>query len=156
MRLIGDDGKQLGVLSIREARRMAEDADLDLVEIQPNSNPPVAKIMDYGKFLFHESKERSAAKKKQKVVKTKEVKFRPNTDIGDYEVKLRNLRSFLEEGCKVKVTVSFRGREMAHQELGQKLLERVKLDTEEQGKVEFFPKLEGRQLIMILVPKKAK
>lgn len=135
---------------------MAEELGLDLVEIQATSNPPVTRIMDYGKFLFQESKQRSAAKKKQKTTKTKELKFRPNTDVGDYEVKLRNLRLFLEEGCKVKVAVSFRGREMMHQELGQRLLERIRIDVEEYGKVEFMPKLEGRQLLMILGPKKIK
>lgn len=126
------------------------------MEISPNADPPVARIMDYGKFLFQESKQKAVARKKQKQVKVKEVKFRPGTDIGDYEVKIRNLRSFLEEGAKVKVTVFFRGREMTHQELGLKLLERVKADLVEYGKVEFFPKLEGRQLVMILAPKKSK
>jgi len=154
VRLIGDDGNQLGVMSLREARQMADEAELDLVEISPNVDPPVVRVMDYGKFLFQESKQRTVQKKKQKQVKVKEVKFRPGTDVGDYEVKLRNLRGFLEEGCKVKVTVFFRGREMAHQELGRVLLERIKEDLTELSKVEFFPKLEGKQLIMILAPKK--
>ena len=154
VRLIGEDGEQVGVLSLRDARKLAEDAGLDLVEISPNAEPPVARIMDYGKSLFQENKQKAVAKKKQKQVKVKEIKFRPGTDVGDYEVKLRNLRGFLEEGSKVKVTVFFRGREMAHQELGLKLLERVKADLVEQGKVEYFPKLEGRQLVMIIAPKK--
>lgn len=154
VRLIGEDGSQVGVLPVEEARRLALDAGLDLVEISPNADPPVARIMDYGKSLFQESKQKAIAKKKQKQVKMKEIKFRPGTDIGDYEVKLRNLRGFLEEGAKVKVTVFFRGREMAHQELGLKLLERVREDLTEHGKVEFFPKLEGRQLVMIIAPKK--
>lgn len=154
VRLIGEDGAQIGVVSIKEARQAATDAGLDLVEISPNADPPVVRVMDYGKFLFQESKQRVQAKKKQKQVKVKEVKFRPTTDKADYEVKLRNLRSFLEEGDKVKVTVFFRGREITHQELGMKLLERVKEDLTETGKVDFFPKLEGRQLVMILSPKK--
>lgn len=154
VRLIGADGSQVGVVPLREARKAAEEAELDLVEISPNADPPVVRIMDYGKFLFQESKQRAVAKKKQKQVKIKEVKFRPGTDKADYEVKLRNLRSFLEEGDKVKVTIYFRGREITHQELGMKLLERVRDDLAEDGKVEFFPKLEGRQLVMILAPKK--
>lgn len=154
MRLIGEDGSQIGVVPLKDARKMAEEAGLDLVEISPNADPPVVKVMDYGKFLYQESKEKAVAKKKQKRVKVKEVKFRPGTDKADYEVKLRNLRSFLEEGDKVKVTVFFRGREISHQELGMKLLERVKLDLAEEAKVEFFPNLEGRQLVMVLAPKK--
>ncbi len=152
--MIGDDGGQLGIVSIKDAKRMAEEASLDLVEISPNADPPVVRIMDYGKFLFQESKQKALQKKKQKQVKVKEIKFRPGTDKADYEVKLRNLRSFLEEGDKVKVTVFFRGREITHQELGMKLLERVRDDLVEHSKVEFFPKLEGRQLVMILAPKK--
>lgn len=156
VRLIGADGAQVGVLPIEEARKLAEEAGLDLVEISPNVDPPVARIMDYGKSVFQENKQKAVAKKKQKLLhkKMKEVKFRPGTDVGDYEVKLRNLRGFLEEGAKVKVTVFFRGREMAHQELGLKLLERVRDDLAEYGKVEFFPKLEGRQLVMVIAPKK--
>ena len=154
VRLIAEDGSQVGVVPIREAKQMAEEAAMDLVEISPNVNPPVVRIMDYGKFLFQESKQKSQAKKKQKIVKLKEVKFRPGTDIGDYDVKVRNLKSFLDEGCKVKVTVFFRGREMVHQDLGRNLLERVKKDLDEHGKVEFFPKLEGKQLMMIFAPKK--
>lgn len=156
VRVIGNDNSQLGIMSVIDAKRMAEQAGLDLVEISPNADPPVVRIMDYGKFLFQESKQRAQAKKKQKQVKVKEVKFRPGTDKADYEVKLRNLRSFLEEGDKVKVTIFFRGREITHQELGMKLLERIRDDLTEDGKVEFFPKLEGRQLVMILAPKKSK
>jgi translation initiation factor IF-3 len=142
------------VVSLREARRIAEEAGLDLVEISPNANPPVVRVMDYGKFLFQESKQRAVARKKQKQVKVKEIKFRPVTDIGDYDVKVRKLREFLDEGNKVKVTVFFKGRELSHQELGAKLLERVKEDLNEYGKVDFMPKLEGKQFIMILSPKK--
>ena len=127
---------------------------MDLVEIQPNADPPVVRVMDHGKHLFQLSKQRAVAKKKQKQIKLKEVKFRPSTDVGDYEVKVRNLRGFLDEGNKVKVTVWFKGREMTHQELGVQLLERVKEDLSDCGKIEFFPKLEGRQLIMILAPSK--
>jgi translation initiation factor IF-3 len=124
------------------------------VEIQPNADPPVTRIMDYGKFLFQQSKQRAAAKKKQKVIKIKEVKFRPNTDKGDYEVKLRNLRGFLHEGNKVKVTVWFKGREMTHQEFGLQLLEKIKEEVQDCSKIEFFPKLEGKQLVMVLAPGK--
>ncbi len=154
VRVIDEHGEQVGVLPLRDARKLAEDAGLDLVEISPNAEPPVVRVMDYGKSIFQENKQKAIAKKKQKQMKVKEIKFRPGTDVGDYEVKLRNLRNFLEEGCKVKVTVFFRGREMAHQELGLKLLERVREDLSEQGKVEFFPKLEGRQLVMVVAPKK--
>lgn len=154
VRVINAEGQQLGIVPTREARQLAEEQGLDLVEIQPQASPPVARIMDYGRFLFQESKQKAAARKKQKLVKVKEVKFRPTTDVGDYEVKLRNLRGFLEEGYKVKVTVMFRGREMAHQELGAKLLDRVRTDIDAVGKVEFFPKLEGRQLHMVLAPLK--
>lgn len=155
MRLIADDGSQVGVVLLKDAKRVAEEAGLDLVEISPNADPPVVRVMDYGKFLFQESKQKALAKKKQKQIKVKEVKFRPSTDKADYEVKLRNLRGFLEEGDKVKVTVFFRGREITHQELGVRLLERIREDLTEHGKVDFFPKnAEGRQLVMILSPKK--
>ena len=133
---------------------MASEADLDLVEIVPNSEPPVCRVMDYGKFLFEESKKKHAAKKKQKQIHIKEVKFRPGTEAGDYQVKLRNLLRFLGNGDKIKVTLRFRGREMAHQELGSKMLERIKADLEEHGVVEQFPKMEGRQMVMVLAPKK--
>ncbi|MBP9764045.1 MAG: translation initiation factor IF-3 [Gammaproteobacteria bacterium] len=155
VRLIGDDGSQVGVVSIKEAKLAAETAGLDLVEISPNAEPPVVRVMDYGKFLFQESKQKMLARKKQKQVKVKELKFRPGTDKADYEVKLRNLRGFLEEGDKVKVTVFFRGREITHQELGMKLLERIRLDLAEDGKIDYFPRgAEGRQLVMIVSPKK--
>ena len=155
MRLIGEDGSQVGVVSIREAKLAAETAGMDLVEISPNAEPPVVRVMDYGKFLFQESKQKAVANKKQKQVKVKELKFRPGTDKADYEVKLRNLRGFLEEGDKVKVTVFFRGREITHQELGMKLLERIRLDLAEDGKIDYFPRAaEGLQLVMIVSPKK--
>lgn len=131
---------------------MAEDAGLDLVEISPNANPPVCKIMDFGKFKYEQQKRESEARKKQKIIEVKEVKFRPNTDTHDYEVKMRNVTKFLNNGDKVKVTLRFRGREMAHQELGRDLLLRVAEDTKELGKVENMPKMEGRQMIMVIGP----
>ncbi len=133
---------------------MAIEADLDLVEIVPNSEPPVCRVMDYGKFQFEQNKKKHATKKKQKQIHVKEVKFRPGTEDGDYQVKLRNLIRFLSHGDKVKVTLRFRGREMAHQELGAKMLERIKLDLEDHGIVEQFPKMEGRQMVMVLASKK--
>lgn len=152
--MIDHHGEQVGVVTLREAQKAAEDAAMDLVEIQPNAEPPVVRIMDHGKFIFQQNKQRAAAKKKQRQVKIKEIKFRPSTDTNDYEVKLRNLRGFLADGDKVKVTIWFRGREMAHQELGMQLLERIKASLEDCAKVDFMPKLEGRQLIMLLAPKK--
>ncbi len=137
-----------------DALRLAEDKDLDLVEIAPNATPPVARIMDYGKFKYEEAKRAHEAKLKQKIIQVKEVKFRPGTDDGDYNVKLRNLRRFLEEGDKTKITLRFRGREMAHQEIGARVLERLKADLEELGQVEQMPKMEGRQMVMVLAPKK--
>ena len=154
VRLIGADGEQVGVVSLDEAQSMADQANLDLVEISPQAEPPVCKVMDYGKFRFEEQKKQQAARKKQKQVQVKEVKFRPGTDIGDYNVKLRNLVRFLSDGDKVKVTLRFRGREMAHQELGRDLLKRVEADLEEYGSVEQYPKMEGRQMVMVLGPKK--
>lgn len=154
MRLINEEGVQVGIVPIEQARELAQEAGLDLVEIAPNSDPPVCKIMDYGRFKFEQSKKAQQARKRQKQIQVKEVKFRPGTDVGDYQVKLRNLRRFLEEGDRVKVTLRFRGREMAHQELGLKLLERVRDDLADLGNVEQFPKLEGRQMVMILSPKK--
>jgi translation initiation factor IF-3 len=142
-------------LSIAAANRMAEEAELDLVEIAPQANPPVCRIMDYGKYKYRESKKRHEAKLKQKQIVVKEIKFRPGTDEGDYQIKLRNLIRFLEEGDKTKVTLRFRGREMAHQEIGFRLLERVRGDLDSYGAVEQFPKMEGRQLVMVLSPKKA-
>ena len=133
---------------------MAEEADMDLVEVSPTAKPPVCRIMDYGKFVFEEKKKRHDAKKKQKQVQIKEVKFRPGTEEGDYQVKLRNLTRFLNNGDKTKVTLRFRGREMAHQELGLKLLKRVEEDLAELGTVEAFPKMEGRQMVMVIAPKK--
>ena len=130
----------------------AEEAGLDLVEISPNADPPVCRVMDYGKFLYEDSKRKAAARKNQKQIQVKEIKFRPGTDIGDYNIKLRKLTEFLEEGDKTKVTIRFRGREMAHKELGMDLLKRIEGDLEEYGTVEQFPKLEGRQMIMVLAP----
>lgn len=141
-------------MSILEAMQKAETAELDLVEIAPTAQPPVCRIMDYGKFRYQEQKKAHEAKLKQKQIQVKEVKFRPNTDDGDYNIKMRNLLKFLEEGDKAKITLRFRGREMAHQEFGQRLLERVRNDTAEAAVVEQFPKMEGRQLIMVLAPKK--
>ncbi len=132
----------------------AGDSSLDLVEIVPNAEPPVCRVMDFGKFLFDQNKKRNAGKKKQKQVQVKEVKFRPGTDVGDYEIKLRNLKRFLTDGNKAKVTMRFRGREMAHQELGADMLKRIEQDLEELGSVEQFPKMEGRQMIMVIGPKK--
>jgi translation initiation factor IF-3 len=153
VRLIGRDGKQLGIVSLQEAQRIAEESELDLVEISPNAAPPVCRTMDYGKFLFDQNKKRQAAKKRQKQFQIKEVKFRPGTDEGDYRIKLRNLMKFLDNGDKVKVTLRFRGREMAHQELGMKMLQRIESDLAERGTVEQHPRLEGRQLVMVISPK---
>ncbi|MEL6689402.1 MAG: translation initiation factor IF-3 [Pseudomonadota bacterium] len=152
LRLIDENGDNVGVVSPSRALQMAEDAGLDLVEISPNANPPVAKIMDFGKFKYEQQKRESEARKKQKTIEVKEVKFRPNTDTHDYDVKMRNVFKFLENGDKVKVTLRFRGREMAHQELGRDLLLRVAEDTKEHGKVENMPKMEGRQMIMMIGP----
>jgi len=152
VRLIGADGDQVGIVSIEEAMRTAADADLDLVEIVPNAEPPVCRIMDYGKFVFEAKKQKQEQRKKQKQVQVKEVKFRPGTDIGDYKVKLRNLTKFLENGDKCKVTMRFRGREHAHRELGLELLERVESDLQEISQVEQRPMMEGRQMVMVLSP----
>jgi translation initiation factor IF-3 len=154
VRLIGAGGEQVGVVSIAAANKMAEEAELDLVEIAPTANPPVCRIMDFGKFKYRESKRQHEAKLKQKQIVVKEVKFRPGTDEGDYKIKLRNLLRFLEEGDKVKVTLRFRGREMAHQEFGVRLLERIRGELEPHAVVEQFPKMEGRQLVMVMSPKK--
>ena len=156
MRVIGADGEQAGIISLAEAKHLAYSADLDLVEISPNSDPPVCRVMDYGKYQFEQNKKQQAAKKKQKQIQVKEIKFRPGTDKGDYQVKLRNLTRFLEEGNKTKITVRFRGREMAHREIGMDLLKRIEKDLEELGTVEQFPKMEGRQLVMVLGPKRRK
>ena len=152
IRLIGVEGEQVGIVSVLEALKMAEEAGVDLVEIAPMASPPVCRIMDYGKFKYAEAKKAHEAKLKQKQIQVKEVKFRPGTDEGDYKIKLRNLVRFLQEGDKTKVTLRYRGREMAHQEFGIRLLERVKTDLESYGTVEQFPKMEGRQLVMIIAP----
>ncbi|MBD8526785.1 translation initiation factor IF-3 [Pseudomarimonas arenosa] len=154
VRVIGDDGEMLGVLSRDEALRMAEDAGLDLVEIQPNADPPVCRVMDFGKYRFEMQKKASAAKKKQKQVEIKEVKFRPVTDEGDYQIKLRNMRRFLEEGDKIKITIRFKGREMAHTELGIQMINRLEEDLKDEVVIESRPRLEGRQMVMMVAPKK--
>ncbi len=156
VRLIGAEGEQVGVVAIAEAQRMAEDAGLDLVEIAPLAEPPVCRVMDFGKFKYAESKKQHEAKLKQKQVQIKEIKFRPGTDEGDYNIKLRNLIKFLGEGDKTKITLRFRGRDMAHQEFGMRLIERIKADLEEYSVVEQFPKMEGRQMVMVLAPKAKK
>ncbi|HWS11872.1 MAG TPA: translation initiation factor IF-3 [Rhodocyclaceae bacterium] len=152
VRLIGEDGEQVGIVPIQQALSMAEEAGVDLVEIAPLAKPPVCRVMDFGKFKYYEAKKAHEAKLKQKQIQVKEIKFRPGTDEGDYQIKLRNLIKFLQEGDKTKITLRFRGREMAHQEFGIRLLERVKADLEAYGTVEQFPKMEGRQLIMVLAP----
>lgn len=154
MRLVGEEGEQLGIVTIRSALQMAEEAELDLVEIAPLAKPPVCKMMDFGKFKYQEAKRAHEAKLKQKQVQVKEVKFRPGTDENDYQIKLRNLIKFLQEGDKAKITLRFRGREMAHQEFGMRVLERIKGDLTDVAQVEQFPKMEGRQLIMVLAPTK--
>ena len=156
LRLVGIDNEPIGIVSLRDAMRMAEDAEVDLVEIAPQARPPVARLMDYGKFIYQEQKRQHEARAKQKVIQVKEVKFRPGTDEGDYQVKLRNLRRFLEEGDKAKITLRFRGREMAHQEFGIRLLERVRNDVEDLAQVEQMPRLEGRQMIMVISPRRKK
>lgn len=154
MRLIGIEGEQLGIVKTPDALRMAEEGGVDLVEIAPQAVPPVAKLMDYGKFRYQEQKKAAEAKSKQKQVQIKEIKFRPGTDDGDYNVKLKNLTRFLEDGDKCKVTLRFRGREMAHQDIGARLLERVRTDLDEIGVVEQMPKMEGRQMVMMIAPRK--
>lgn len=152
MRLIGEEGEQIGIVAIRRALELADEAGVDLVEIAPLAQPPVCRIMDFGKFKYAEAKKAHEAKLKQKQIQVKEIKFRPGTDEGDYQIKLRNLIKFLQEGDKTKVTLRFRGREMAHQEFGVRLLERVKGDLDPYGTVEQFPKMEGRQLVMVIAP----
>jgi translation initiation factor IF-3 len=154
VRVIGSDGEQAGVMSLRAGIELAKEEGLDLVEVSPNAEPPVCRIMDFGKYLFEQNKKSQSAKRKQKQVHVKEIKFRPGTDEGDYQIKLRRLTEFLEIGDKTKVTLRFRGREMAHQELGAQLLARVRKDLEELAVVEQMPQLEGRQMIMVLAPKK--
>ena len=153
VRCIDPNGEQLGVLDTHEAIRKAEDFGLDLVEVQPNADPPVCKILDYGKFKYEAQKRANEARKKQKIIEVKEIKLRPNIDEHDYQVKMRNVQKFLTAGDKVKVTLRFRGREMAHQELGANVLTRVREETDEFAKVEAMPKMEGRQMIMVLAPK---
>ena len=146
----------MGIVTLKDALERAEQADLDLVEIAPQASPPVCRIMDYGKFLFEEGKQKALAKKKQKQIQVKEVKFRPGTEEGDYQVKLRNLIRFLENGDRGKITIRFRGREMAHQEIGMQLMQRIETDIEELAQVEMRPKMEGRQMTMVVAPRKKK
>lgn len=153
IRLIGADGENIGVVTPARGLTLAEEAGLDLVEISPNAVPPVCKIMDLGKFKYEQQKREAEARKKQKIIDVKEVKFRPGTDTHDYDVKMRNVLRFLEDGDKVKVTLRFRGREMAHQELGLELLNRIRTEVDELGKVESMPKLEGRQMVMMIAPR---
>lgn len=153
MRLIDAEGENRGVVSIREAMRLAEEAGLDLCEISPTAEPPVAKILDYGKYKYEAQKKAAEARKKQKVIEIKEIKLRPSIDTHDYDVKMKAMNRFLDEGDKVKVTLRFRGREMAHQELGMKLLDRVREDVAEKAKVEQLPKMEGRQMTMVISPR---
>ncbi len=154
VRVIDDEGEQRGVMSLTAAIAVAKGEGLDLVEVSPNADPPVCRIMDFGKYLFEQNKKSQAAKRKQKQVHIKEIKFRPGTDEGDYKIKLRKLIEFLEDGDKTKITLRFRGREMAHRELGAQLLTRVRDDLEEFGVVEQMPQMEGRQMVMVISPKK--
>jgi translation initiation factor IF-3 len=156
VRVTGANGESLGIMPLDEAKRIAYDEDLDLVEISPNADPPVCKIMNYGKFQFEQSKKLAQARKNQKQIQIKEIKFRPGTDEGDYQVKMKNLVKFLNEGDKTKITLRYRGREMAHKELGMDVLKRIEKDLEELAVVEQFPKMEGRQMVMVLAPKKKK
>ncbi len=152
LRVFGTDQAESVVVSRSRALEMADEAGLDLVEIAPKAEPPVCRVMDYGKFLFEESKKKSAAKKKQKQVQIKEIKFRPGTGEGDFQIKLKNLIKFLTQGNKTKITIRYRGREMAHRELGMEMLKRIEGELEEYGKVEQFPKMEGRQMVMVVAP----
>jgi translation initiation factor IF-3 len=154
VRLSGPNNEPLGIVSLQEALRMAGELDVDLVEIAATANPPVCRLMDYGKFKYQEQKKAAEAKSKQKIIEVKEVKFRPGTDDGDYNIKLRNIRRFLEEGDKCKITLRFRGREITHQEIGMALLQRIRDDLGDTIVVEQFPKLEGRQMIMMIAPAK--
>lgn len=156
VRVIDADGEQVGVVKTEKALEMAQEAGLDLVEVSPNANPPVCRVMDYGKYKFEANKQQQKAKKKQKQIQVKEIKFRPRTEEGDYQTKVRKLREFLEKGDKAKVTLRYRGREFAHQELGLELLKRVAADLDEYSTVEQMPKMEGRQMVMMLSPRKAK
>ncbi len=154
MRVIGADGEMVGVLSREAAIALAEESGMDLVEIQPQADPPVCRIMDFGKFKFEAQKKANAAKKKQKQVEIKELKFRPVTDEGDYQIKMRNIRRFLEEGDKVKINIRFRGREMSHQELGREMATRIETELGDEIVIESRPRLEGRQMVMMIAPKK--
>jgi len=154
VRVIDSEGEQAGVMGIAAAIELAKDVGLDLVEVSPMAEPPVCRIMDFGKYLFEQNKKNQSAKRKQKQVHVKEIKFRPGTDEGDYQIKLRKLREFLENGDKTKVTLRFRGREMAHRELGAQLLARVRDDLEEYGTVEQMPQMEGRQMVQVIAPRK--
>ncbi|WP_186405501.1 translation initiation factor IF-3 [Candidatus Accumulibacter aalborgensis] len=156
VRLVGEEGEALGVMSVRAAYALAQEAGLDLVEIAPMAQPPVCRIVDFGKFKYQEQKRQHEAKLKQKQVQVKEVKFRPGTDENDYQIKLRNMTRFLEEEDKVKVTLRFRGREMAHQDIGMRQIERIRADLQEMALVEQMPKMEGRQMVMVLTPSKKK
>jgi translation initiation factor IF-3 len=154
VRVIGSNGEMIGILSRDEALQLAEEEGLDLVEIQPNADPPVCKIMDFGKFRFEQQKKASEARKRQKQVEIKELKFRPVTDEGDYQIKMRNIRRFLEDGDKVKINIRFRGREMSHQELGRQMAARIEADLGDDVVIESRPRLEGRQMVMLIAPKK--
>jgi translation initiation factor IF-3 len=153
VRVIGADAEQLGIMAVDDAIRQAYNAGLDLVEVAPNAEPPVCKILDYGKFKYESQKKKNEARKKQKIIEVKEIKMRPGIDEHDYQVKLRNMRRFIDEGDKVKVTIRFRGREMAHQDLGLKVLDRVRGELDEITKVEQMPKVEGRQMVMVIAPR---
>jgi translation initiation factor IF-3 len=153
VRLIDESGEMAGVMTAREAQQRAYSVGLDLLEISPNAEPPVVKILDYGKFKYEQQKKRNEAKKKQKVIEIKEIKVRPNIDENDYQVKMRAMKSFIEEGDKVKVTLRFRGREMAHQDIGVKVLERIRTEMDPTSKVEQMPRMENRQMVMVLSPR---
>jgi len=153
VRLVGPDGSMIGVVPVKAALEAAEQVGLDLVEVSPNADPPVCKVLDYGKFKYEQQKKANEARKKQKVIEVKEIKLRPNIDENDYQIKMRNMRRFIDEGDKVKVTMRFRGRELAHQELGMNVLIRVRDELEEISKVEAMPKMEGRQMVMVLAPR---
>jgi translation initiation factor IF-3 len=153
VRLIDQDGEMIGVMTAREALQRAFQVGLDLLEISPNAEPPVVKILDFGKFKYEQQKKKNEAKKKQKVIEIKEIKVRPNIDENDYQVKLRAMKAFIDEGDKVKVTLRFRGREMAHQDIGVRVLERIRADMDVQTKVEQMPRMENRQMVMVLTPR---
>jgi translation initiation factor IF-3 len=154
VRLVGEDGQMIGVVRLREALERARDAGLDLVEVSPTAKPPVCKILDYGKFKYEAQKRANAARKKQRVIEVKEIKMRPGIDDNDYNIKMKKVRTFLEEGDKVKVTMRFRGRELSHQNLAMNILTKVKDEVSDLGKVEQFPKMEGRQMVMVMAPLK--